>query len=79
MYNGDNKAMVSPNSNDPTQLSADTLTQGYGDGGYGEEDTELQDILRMKEETVKTLRSLDGVLAGMFALSEQRTVASEMS
>lgn len=79
MYNKDNKAMVSPNSSDPMQLSMNT-SNTMGDGSeYGEEDTDLQDILRMKEETVKTLRSLQGVLDGMFALSEQRNVASEMS
>jgi hypothetical protein len=50
-----------------------------GTSESGEEYTDLEDILRMKEETVNTLRSLDGVLAGMFALSEQRTIASEMS
>jgi hypothetical protein len=78
MYNTDNKAMVSPNvTSSELNMASDEGMGGTSESG--EEYTDLEDILRMKEETVNTLRSLDGVLAGMFALSEQRTIASEMS
>jgi hypothetical protein len=70
--------MVSPNvTSSELNMASDEGMGGTSESG--EEYTDLEDILRMKEETVNTLRSLDGVLAGMFALSEQRNVASEMS
>ena len=79
MYNGNNKAMVSPNSVAPSQLSMDTAGI-MGDASETDDDmTDLEDILKMKTEAVASLRNLDGVLTGMFALSEQRTIASEMS
>jgi len=78
MYNKDNKAMVSPNSTSEQLNTA--FDEGLGSTSESDGGTQdLDDILMMKKDTVASLNSLNSVLTGMFALSEQRTIASEMS
>jgi hypothetical protein len=80
MYNRDNKAMVSPNGIANSPLSMAFKEAMGGDTSESDEGTQsLEDILMIKKDTVASLNSLNSVLTGMFALSEQRTIASEMS
>ena len=80
MYNRDNKAMVAPNGIANSPLSMAFKEAMGGDTSESDEGTQsLEDILMIKKDTVASLNSLNSVLTGMFALSEQRTIASEMS
>ena len=80
MYNEDNKAMVSPNSAISSSLISEFEQALAGDTSEsGESMKDLEEILEMKKQSLASLKSLNSVLTGMFALSEQRTIASEMS